>query len=235
MSSKSPTIGIIGGMGPWASLYMFECILQEWSAEKEQDYPHIILDSNPGIPDRTSAITGEGEDPFPYIEKSAIRLMSQGVEILAMACNTAHFWYEKLKREVECEFPSIIETAVNTVFEETKDPLRTSIGILATDGTIQSGIYQKEIERQGMKCIVPDGKHQSLLMEAVYGKDGIKLEGGDSKAGQMVRDAAEHLRSQGSDFVIAGCTELPLVLKGIGNVIDPMRETAKNIVGYALP
>jgi len=230
MKTASRIIGVIGGMGPWASLYMCECILRYSEARTEQDYPHIILDSNPAVPDRTAAISGGGEDPFPYLLKSAIRLVSQGADILVMACNTAHYWYDRLKQEVECEFVSIVEAAADAAFSEQKDPIHISVGVLATDGTIQAGIYQTEIEKRGMKYIIPDAEHQAVLIEAVFGNNGIKLKGADSEAGEIVRETADHLRDLGADRIIAGCTELPLVLKGEKDIIDPMEEAAQAIV-----
>lgn len=147
-----PVIGIIGGMGPWASVLMMRRILERFPVACEQDYPRIVLDSNAGIPDRTAAIMGRGPDPLAALIDTAGRLVAHGATILVMACNTAHVWHPALAGRFPCYFPSLITATAAALKREGRGG---TVGLMATDGLIHTGLYQDELARTGLTCVLP--------------------------------------------------------------------------------
>ncbi|MFC1582243.1 aspartate/glutamate racemase family protein [Planctomycetota bacterium] len=231
----TPVIGIIGGMGPWASIYMLQLFYRESRVQQEQEYPRILVDSNPRVPDRTRAILGEGEDPFPYFLASARGLVAQGAEMLVMACNTAHYWHARLTEELDAPFPSLISCAVDAALQRGLKP-GDVLGLMATDGLLASGLYQEEIEDKGLVCRLPDAGLQNVIMEAIYGPTGIKLQGAVSPGSGKISEVVQHLLDSGCGTVIAACTELPV---GLGDnplarrTIDPMLATVRHVLRTA--
>ena len=151
MSKK--TLGIIGGVGPLATMFIGEMIVRRTAAEKDQDHVNMIITNNTTIPDRTAFILGVSNDnPVPVIVSDAQRLTAAGADVLAIPCNTAHSFYEQIQNGTELPVIDMIgETAGRAVKEGAK-----RIGILATSGTITTGVYQKACESRGMTPIVPD-------------------------------------------------------------------------------
>jgi len=230
-----PLIGIIGGMGPWAGLHLAECILREWPVEREQDYPHLLIDSDPRVPDRTAAVLGKGADPYPYLRASALRLKNAGARWLVMACNTAHYWYQRLNREFG-PVVSIVDAAADAAARKVLGGAgkgRKKVGILATKGTVSAGLYQRALSARGVECVVPDAVHQDLLMDAIYGPEGVKMKGPSSPRGADVSAVMAHLRGRGAGIFILGCTELPLVVPAGKETVEPMEETARRLVRMA--
>jgi len=138
---KAKTLGIIGGMGPAATLDLFSKILKATPAKKDQDHIHIIIDNFPQIPDRTAFLLGKRENPLPYLLKSVRTLEKANVDVLCMPCNTAHYFVEDIRKATPLPFISIVESTLNEIkssFENSKN-----IGLLATDGTIIGRVYHK--------------------------------------------------------------------------------------------
>ena len=170
-------IGILGGMGPLATADLFQKITLHTVAACDQAHPRVCIDSNTDIADRTAALLHGGEDPVPEMIKSAKRLESIGADFLIMPCNTLK------ERGVKCA------------------------GLLATDGTVQTGIYQRTFEQSGVALLTPDSAaDQAAVMDVIY--NGVK-------AGDLTHDvtafraACEHLLARGAEVLILGCTELP--------------------------
>ena len=150
MSKK--VIGILGGMGPLATADLFQKITLHTVAACDQAHPRVCIDSNTDIADRTAALLHGGEDPVPEMIKSAKRLESIGADFLIMPCNTAHNYYEQV-----CEAVTI---PVLHMIALTRDALKARgvkcAGLLATDGTVQTGIYQRTFEQSGVELLTPD-------------------------------------------------------------------------------
>ena len=219
MSDKK-VIGILGGMGPLATADLFQKITLHTAASCDQDHPRVCIDSNTNISDRTAALlhggavglvelvvlAGDrfiGDFPVPEMVKSAQRLESIGADLLIMPCNTAHNFYDAVASSVS--IPVLHMIAI------TRDALKSRgvkcAGLLATDGTVQTGIYQRTFEGSGVELITPDNtEDQSAVMDIIY--NGVK-------AGDLTHDvtafraACEHLLARGAEVLILGCTELP--------------------------
>lgn len=221
-------LGIIGGMGPEATIYFFQKITNTTQVEKDQDHIHIIIDSNSKIPDRTKYILGEGPSPLPKLLESLRLLESFGADIIAIPCNTAHYFIDDLRKEAKSEIISILETTKDYI--KKKYPLIRNIGLLATYGTLKSKLYQKTFENTQYNILIPTEEEQKKLMECIYNE--IKR-GKVKKAKYYLKNLCENMIKRGSEVIIAGCTEIPLVLENIEvnvPIIDPMEITAKYIV-----
>jgi aspartate racemase len=221
--------GIVGGMGPLATIELMRLVMEETPATCDQEHIPLLVYSNPQVPDRTKAILGEGPSPVNALIESSQLLEKAGATFLAFPCNTAHYFLPEVEARVSVPIINMIEeTAVDV--EKAGIP---KIGILATDGTIRTGIYQKALKRRGIEAEIPDESSQIAVMEAIYAV----------KAGNDLKDAAQILEpvliymSERVDAVIAGCTELPMLLKGPAHglvVIDTLRVLARRIVERVL-
>lgn len=224
----SKIIGIIGGMGPLATAKMYERIILNTKASADQDHPHTIIDSNTNIPDRTNYIFHKGDDPRVELIKSAKRLQTAGADLLIMPCNTAHYFYNDINKEVEIPFINMIEKTVSTIKRKYKSK---SVGILATNGTISSGVYSDELEKHNLTPIMPSEKGQKAVMELIYNiKKGIY--NSDIKT---YIDCIEEMRLKGATTFIIGCTELSVAedmydLPSDLNYIDAMEILAREAI-----
>ncbi|MFP4457929.1 MAG: aspartate/glutamate racemase family protein [Clostridia bacterium] len=202
-------VGIVGGMGPEATVDLFKKIIKATPALKDQDHLRILIDNNTSVPDRTNAINGDGPSPVEEIKKSLKFLESGGAEIFAMPCNTAHYYYNELKNEVDGEFIHMM----NEVAYNIKDhfPSVKKVGILATTGTLNTKLYHKALERMKLEVIEPKDNDQLEVMEAIYAPWGIKA-GKYKDAKTVLKRVCQKLITDGADLIIMGCTEIPLAL-----------------------
>ena len=200
MSKK--VIGILGGMGPLATADLFQKITLHTAASCDQEHPRVCIDSNTAIADRTAALLHGGADPRPEMIKSAQRLASIGADLLIMPCNTAHNFYDDVAASVNIPVLHMIAL--------TRDALKAKgvkcAGLLATDGTVQTGIYQRTFAGSGIDLLVPDGNDQVAVMDIIY--NGVKA-GDMSHDATAFRRTCENLIARGAEVLILGCTELP--------------------------
>ena len=216
------TIGIIGGMGPAATCDLMEKIIALTRAARDQEHLHVIADVNTAIPDRTDAILHGGADPVPEMVKSAQRLESAGAEMLLMPCNTAHYFYGQVA--------GAVKVPVLHMARETAAVLQAagvqSAGVLATDGTVRSGVYESALSQAGIRAVYPAPALQREVMRLIY--QGVKARAvplGDIP----VRDILADLRAQGAETVLLACTELPIAFRELGllaGTLDPTRVLA---------
>ncbi len=226
---REKIIGILGGMGPEATIDLFTKIVKGTKVKKDQDHLRILMDNNPKIPDRTLAIQGKGPSPLPHLIRSAKLLEKAGADFIIIPCVTAHYYYEPLKRKIRIPILHIIEETVK--FMEQKYKEIQKIGLLATAGTLRTGLFQKAFSSTGTELITPSPEIQERwVMKAIYGKKGIKVIGPSEESKALMLKAAESLIQKGAQAIIAGCTEVPLVLKE-GDisvpVIDPVSILAR--------
>lgn len=204
-------IGILGGMGPEATLDCFRKILRYTPASRDQEHLHIIIDSNPKVPDRTAAILGDGPTPVPALVEGAEALKRAGADFLIIPCVSAHFFLDELLQRIHIPVLSIFDAVAEAVAEEHPEIRR--LGLMATTGTIQGGSFQRRLREAGMEILVCDQAHQRRVMEAIY--DLKKSPPG--RPYEAIRAdllaAAEDLIQAGAQGIVAGCTEIPLVLR----------------------
>lgn len=231
------TIGIIGGMGPMATCDLFQKILETADADSDQAYPRVVIDCNSEIPDRTEAILAGGADPVPEMVRSAVRLEGMGADVLVMACNTAHYFYDRVQ--------SFVRIPILNMLEETARHLKErgiqKAALLATDGTVQSGVYGDAFERQGIELILPSDEGQKSVMDLIY--NGVKKNDFTIPTDEFVGEL-DTLFERGAQTLVLGCTELPIAFSRFGfgdtfrdRTTDPtqvLAESALRFVGCGI-
>ncbi len=225
------TVGIIGGMGPAATHAFFGQILALTHARTDQEHLHLIIDNDPSIPDRTAFLLGRGEDPVPALVAAARRLEAAGCDLLVMPCNTAAAFVDQIGPTVSIPILDWTGEAADAAARASRD----TVGILATTGTIQAGLYQRALADRGHKAIVPDRADQETVMDVIYGPTGVKA--GNAAAGRD-RDllaVADRLVERGAQSILLACTELPLALPATDRrwsapAIDPSLVVAERVV-----
>lgn len=211
MNTKEKIIGILGGMGPEATLDCFAKIIKNTPAKKDQEHLRVIMDSNPKIPDRTGAILGQGESPLPALAASARSLERAGADFVIMPCVSAHLFAADLLQTISLPFLSIFE-AVNTGIRRSH-PRMDRVGLLGTTGTIQGGLFQERLACIGIETLICCHEKQDQVMTAIYDlKNSTPLRTQDALKADLV-DAALSLVNLGAQGIIAGCTEIPLALQ----------------------
>jgi len=235
---EKKSIGILGGMGPEATAFMFRLFIQKTQADKDQDHPIIIIYSNPKTPPRTDAIFKSGEDPVPYLIKGASVLKKSGADIIVMPCITAHYFIKDVRKKLDFNFISLVDEAVKWTINRNPDVKR--IGLLSSKGTIKARIFHKAFEKRKINLITPSEKEQKTVMESIFGNRGIKAGHKTGRSRENILSVAHSLINQGAEALITGCTEIPMALKKNDiNVlyIEPMSITvtaALKAAGYKI-
>lgn len=234
----SKTIGILGGMGPEATAYMFELIIKNTQVEKDQDHIPVLIFSNPKIPPRTDAIFKKAPDPSPLLVDGANILKQAGADFIIMPCLTAHHFLSRITSQLPLPFLSLVEESLNWTLKEI--PWIKKAGLISSTGTLESGIFHETFTRESIQVITPEKDEQKQVMEAIFGARGIKAGFTSGPPQKTIVHTAQRLIQRGAEAVIAGCTEIPLVLKPSAlsvPLIEPMKITARASIkkaGYKL-
>lgn len=207
---KEKLIGILGGMGPEATASFFSKIIKNTPVKKDQDHLRILIYNNPKIPDRTRAILGRGINPRKALVDTALFLEKSGVDFLSIPCVSSHYYYDDIQEQLNIPVLHIIKETLTYIKFEFKHI--TQIGLLATSGTIHSRLFQGIFEKDCLTLIIPTEKDQSILMEAIYGKQGIKAGITTEKPKNSTLNVINNLIESGAEAIIGGCTELPLII-----------------------
>jgi aspartate racemase len=199
-------------MGPLATAEFQRQLVQNTSATRDQDHLHVIVDSDPTIPDRTAFLLDSGQDPRPALGRCAQRLVQAGAELLVMPCNTANVFADDVEQMGGAPLVPWFEPAVQAVVANAPAKV-VRCGVLATTGTLIVGHYADLIRRAGGVAIEPVGSQQARVMEAIYGPAGVKATGGvDSTTRRGLLQTAQELVADGANVLLLACTELPLAI-----------------------
>lgn len=197
-------LGILGGLGPAASCYLYQMLIDHTPATCDQDHLDLVISSRASTPDRTAFILGKSkEDPFAVMEQDGISLVNYGATVLAIPCNTAHYFYDRLAEAL----PVPVLNMPRLTVEDAKAAGCTKLGILATEGTLAAETYQLACQRAGIGWAAPSPEHQQGITAVIY--DDIK-QGRRADMGKFNAAVAD-LKAQGCDRAVLGCTELSLV------------------------
>ena len=222
-------LGVIGGMGPLASSLFYRMIIDKTEASCDQENLNMILYSDSGMPDRTAAIlSGDTDWVRDRLLKDARVLERAGCDAIAVTCNTAHFFVNMIRDQVSVPFIHMIE---ETAVQLEKTCKGRPVAILATDGTIETGLYQREFERRGIVPFIPSSKSQEKVMNTIY--DLIKQN--KPADGDLWAEIDEEIRSAGCEGAILACTELSVVKKELDlpeYYRDPMEIMADRCIEY---
>lgn len=210
-------LGVIGGMGPLATAIFMELVIEMTDARRDNEHIAMDIISIPTIPDRTAYILGKStQSPVEQIISVEEELEARGAEVLAMPCNTAFYFYDDIVKKSELPLiHAIEETAVCLKEADVK-----CAGILATDGTIQTGLFQSVLDKYGIQAVLPDVYHQKLVMSMIY--DDVKA--GNTIEESKLKAVEAHLRENGAQVLVLGCTELA-VAKRSGMVQEGYLDT----------
>jgi aspartate racemase len=200
-------IGILGGMGPAATIDFMAKILSATPARADQEHVPLIVHDVPQIPDRSASIERGSDAPFLPMLAGIRMLEASGVDLIAIPCNTAHHWYDRLAKACNASILHIADAVVTTL--QSPPQKRQRIALLATRGTLSAGIYSARIAQAGLELVVPDEPAQQLIDQAIAGVKGNNL----PAASHAAETAARHLiENQGADLLLLACTELPVAL-----------------------
>lgn len=197
------TAGVLGGMGPDATVDFMAKVIAATSAETDQDHARMLVDHNPKVPNRQTALLGDGEDPGPALAAMARGLQDAGADFLVIPCNTAHAFADAIRGAVSIPLISIIDVTVDACRD------KGAVGVLATDGCLQTNIYQDALEKAEIECVLPDTDETAELMRLI---SAIKAGDRSETVASGMRNVGNALVGRGARAIIAGCTEIPLVL-----------------------
>lgn len=230
---KQKTIGILGGMGPESTAELLVWITRVTPAVREQDHFRVVIDSNPKIPNRTDALlSGDLREVIDALVETAENLERAGADVIGIPCNTAHAFLPDLRKAVATPFVDMVEETARRAGEHFESG--AAIGLLATDGTLRTRLYHEALERHGLVGIGPPTPGiQNAVMDAL---DTVKLHGVSEDAYRVLAVAVRDLAGEGVKALIAGCTEVSLVLHRHQPVLpwlDPLQVLAEALVREA--
>ncbi|MFJ5767636.1 aspartate/glutamate racemase family protein [Lysinibacillus sp. NPDC093210] len=230
---KKQTLGIIGGVGPLATMFIGEMIVRRTKATKDQDHVHTIIDNDTNIPDRTAFILDKTkENPVPVLIEDAKKLAAVGANLIAIPCNTAHTFYD----EIAQGSPIPVLHMIRETAKRANDLGAKRVGILATTGTLTSRMYQDALEEFGIIPVIPDDQMKEKVMAIIY--DYVKA--GKDVTQEDWQPIEEAMLALNCDRIVLGCTELSIVnrdLKLSDKYIDSLivlAECAILACGYEL-
>ncbi len=226
MMEKEGILGVLGGMGPQATNTFYQRVIDRTQAETDQEHLQVLIWSDAKLPDRTASILGgQQETMFQKLLQDAKLLEHAGCTVLAIPCNTSHFFADRLQAELTIPIIHMIRETVENI----KHAGKQTVGILGTDGTVQTGIYQKELTAAGLTPVTLPPDYQRVVMSIIY--DEIKR--GETGSREKFGELDAYLRSVGCDCAILGCTELSVyrVLHNLPDYyIDAMEVLAEQAI-----
>ncbi|WP_277213717.1 aspartate/glutamate racemase family protein [Isoptericola croceus] len=200
---QAPPVGVIGGVGPLATAYFLQRVVQLTDAERDQDHVDLVVLNHATVPDRTEFVLGRSTlDPGPVLARDARRLERFGVSFLVMPCNTAHYFTQQVIDAITVPFVSIVDVTVAAA--RRREPGLTKVGLLATAGTVASGVYADAFAAHGIEVVTPSAEDQARVNAVIY--DQVKA--GRPADADALRAVAARLAARGAGVVVLGCTEL---------------------------
>lgn len=219
-------LGVLGGMGPAATVEFLDRLIRLTPASRDQDHLPVIVFGNPQVPDRSSAIMGVGLDPLPHLLAGIEFLNQAGVGLIAIPCNTSHHWYEQLRARSAAPILHIAQVTVNSIPTENAH----RVAVFATRGTLASGFYGRELQRRGLVTVQVDDALQGRVDACIR----------DVKAGEMrsavrrLKSAAAGAAANGATALVLGCTELSVAADGAKRLELPVIDSSQQLAAAAV-
>ncbi|MDR0854622.1 MAG: amino acid racemase [Clostridiales Family XIII bacterium] len=220
-------LGIIGGLGPMAGAYFLELLTAATDADRDQDHAEAILYSHPDTPDRTEFIIGEStDDPTPYLLYAAQQLEKMGVANIAIPCVASHYFLDEVEKNLTV--PVLHMPELTTQYIQSKGMKK--VGIMATTGTVKTGLFQNKLDEAGIEWAIPSDELQDLVMEITYGQ----IKAGKRLNNDQFIKIIKAFLADGCEGVILGSTELSVANRSISN--DPLgKGILDTIQGLQIP
>ena len=219
-AEKRKIAGVMGGMGPDATVDFMAKVIAMTDSDRDQDHVHMIVDQDPTVPNRQAAIRSGQDDVSDKLAVMAKRLQDAGADFLVMVCNTAHVFLDGVHAETRIPFVSIIDESIAEI--DRRCPEAKVIGIMATDGCLDTNVYQDAVIASGREALSPDEHDRAELMRLI-----TAIKSGDQGAGiaERMEAVAAKLVERGADAIIGGCTEIPIVFEGDGFTVPVIAST----------
>jgi aspartate racemase len=233
-------VGVVGGVGPAATVDFMQKIVRNTPAARDQDHIKVLVEQNPQIPDRTENLIGSGADPTVSLYATCKKLEAGDADIIAIPCNTAHAFIERIQPYLNVPIVNMLTETAG--YLRKRFPALREVGLLATSGTIASGVYERALNDSGFAQVTPEPALQARVMNAIYGPRGVKAGMTSGECMDDIVAACDALIDRGCEVIILGCTELPLLLPQGERVsasgrtawlTDPTDILAKRCVAYA--
>ena len=228
---NKPVVGILGGMGPEATVELMRRIVARTPAQKDQDHIRCVVDQNGQVPNRVTSIKGTGTPAGPVLADMARRLAAWGVDMLCMPCNTAHYYLDDIKAAAPLPFVDMLESTAARVRERFPEAKRAAV--LCTVGTRETGLYEDRLARHGIEAVYPPAMQQEMLTGII-----AAVKAGDT--GPAVREdfmrVIAFMHEQGAPVCIAACTELSVICPGseqAPDVVDALDALVDTIIAKA--
>ncbi len=219
-------LGVIGGLGPMATAYFMQLVIDMTKADVDQEHIEMLIHSKPQTPDRTAYILDHTkESPLPTMIEVGKGLKAQGADVIAMPCVTAHYFQNELEGAIGLP---VIHTIEETAKYLKSESIRTA-GIMATDGTVTSRLFQTTLAAYDIAAVVPDAANQAKVMHIIY--DNVKA--GRPIDRTAVFEVQSFLSNAGAEIILLGCTELSMIkrdLRMTKGFLDVMEVLARSSV-----
>jgi len=219
-TGKRKIVGVMGGMGPDATVDFMKKVIAMTDSGRDQDHVHMIVDQDPTVPNRQDAIRSGNDDVSDRLTAMAQRLENAGADFLVMVCNTAHVFLDGVHAGTRIPFISIIDEAVAEL--DRVCPGAKTVGIMATDGCLETSVYQDAVAASGRAFIVPDPAGLRELMRLI---NAIKAGNQGPAIAAGMEAVAQSLVDRGADAIIGGCTEIPIVFEGRNFAVPVLSST----------
>ncbi|QTF09078.1 aspartate/glutamate racemase family protein [Brenneria izadpanahii] len=231
---KPILIGVLGGMGPLATVDLLQKIIEETPVSRDQDHVPVVAWNVPQIPDRQQALAGTGESPLPALLAAISQLNRLSVSHIVIPCNTAHHWFDALSSASDAPLIHIADATLASVASEVKnrETELQKVGLIATHGTLAAGWYQQRFAALGVETLTPDEQEMTTLF--VPGCYAVKR-GELQQGGELLEQLVRRLVERGAQRLVLACTEVPPALTAVNSPyldisLDPTRALAQACV-----
>lgn len=234
MENDTPMLGVLGGMGPLATVDFLHKLIEETPAQRDQDHVPVVVYSVPQIPDRPAAIVAGGPSPLPAMLEGVRVLKQAGVQTIAIPCNTAHYWYDDIAHASGMPVLHIADAACDALDRRALHARR--VGLLGTDGTLAAGFLQSRLEHRSVEPVTNTDKEQAQwVLPAIACVKRHELD----RAHALICRACEALQARGAEAIILACTEIPVALEHAATAytpiaVDATRALAQSCVAWWL-
>lgn len=224
-------LGIIGGMGPAATVDLMDKIIAATPAQCEEDHIRMLVDCNPKLPNRQSAILEGTKSPLPEMIAMAQGLERAGADFLILGANTPHYYFDDIQSAVGIPMLHIPNEAVAHILRCGGNV--RAVGVLAANAPIRTGLFQQACEKAGLSAVVLPQPQQEIFHQSIFD---FKVSGDKEAFARVVRQSMDKLIELGAGAIILGCTEIPIVASGEYRgvaLVDPNQIIAERVVDYA--
>lgn len=225
---RPPLVGVLGGMGPLATVDFLHKLVLATPAGRDQEHVATVTWNVPQIPDRQHFLAGRGDTPLPAMLQGIQRLNAAGATRIVIPCNTAHHWFDELAAASLAPLIHIVDATLDTL------PGSERIGLIASRGALESGLYQQRLDARGIPWLAPDDTQLTqLFTPGCYAVKRNQLQLG----GELLHELGSQLLQRGASRLILACTEVPLALAAVQSPlqaisIDPAQALAQAVVHY---